>query len=124
MRISDWSSDVCSSDLAILLQQGVEQLSKQRVRRPSKAQVDDPGICVDECGQGLGQGERIAARGALPRRIPARLVDAERRLRRDSHDAQAVVADGSDDPRDFIAVAIAVTARKSIVEGKSVYDRV
>src|SRR3546814_1985547 len=58
----------------------------------------------------------MAARGALPRRIPARLVDAERRLRRDSRDAQAVVADGSDDPRYFSAVAIAVHRRDGVAE--------
>src|SRR3546814_7174541 len=58
----------------------------------------------------------MAARCALPRRIPARLVDAERRLRRDSHDAQAVVADGSDDPRDFSAMAIAVHRRDGVAD--------
>src|SRR3546814_17302195 len=53
---------------------------------------------------------------SLPRRIPARLVDAERRLRRDSHDAQAVVADGSDDPRDFSDMAIAVHRRDGVAD--------
>src|SRR3546814_838511 len=41
MRISDWSSDVCSSDLALLVE--VERVEEGRIRRPARALADDEG---------------------------------------------------------------------------------
>src|SRR3546814_8620991 len=39
MRISDWSSDVCSSDLVIKAQQQVDQRRLARTRRPDQADL-------------------------------------------------------------------------------------
>src|SRR3546814_16551658 len=41
MRISDWSSDVCSSDLALLVE--VERVEEGRIRRPARALAEDEG---------------------------------------------------------------------------------
>src|SRR3546814_20793788 len=72
MRISDWSSDVCSSDLALLqlvrrgalhqqqrAQRPVPQAASQRAERPaSRAE-----LCLRmQLRQGVGAGERAGAR--------------------------------------------------------------
>src|SRR3546814_6734868 len=66
MRISDWSSDVCSSDLAVARRRGHRAvggaLLRLRVRRQSRARRDD-----DRRGRGC--------------RLPRLLFPAEREVR-------------------------------------------
>src|SRR3546814_15822891 len=42
MRISDWSSDVCSSDLAAFLGEGLDDLHSAKRLGDERAQIGDP----------------------------------------------------------------------------------
>src|SRR3546814_10147534 len=93
MRISDWSSDVCSSDLVLLLRLGRRE-GDELLRR------DDLRDCRAEFGvdqradvelAGLEHGDDALADGG-------RLVEGERRL--------GDILDGADDQRAVIAAKL------------------
>src|SRR3546814_19813151 len=99
MRISDWSSDVCSSDLAVAAQE---------------AGVDHPAAChcVD-----------LAATGGLDQHAVAIAVDhAAGRPRQVAADVRAGTADF--DWRRWLAAGVLAGERKSVVSGKNVSVRV
>src|SRR3546814_19773969 len=58
MRISDWSSDVCSSDL--LVTEGVDQ---RIAGRESGFELGDPGVLVDAGRGWFRHPERLAKQG-------------------------------------------------------------
>src|SRR3546814_8079806 len=72
MRISDWSSDVCSSDLHRLARDCEGRNSISRIRRGSRLRADR-----------WPQGERTYRRGAGNHRLLARLPSRRRAVRRD-----------------------------------------
>src|SRR3546814_3522703 len=51
MRISDWSSDVCSSDLAIRLLRVPKHVAGRRHVSRIRPTFDSPGIVTDELGE-------------------------------------------------------------------------
>src|SRR3546814_7141513 len=61
MRISDWSSDVCSSDLGIA-RRGQEDLERAR-RADGRDQVADRGHAVAQAQPAGRDGERAVVRG-------------------------------------------------------------
>src|SRR3546814_7035671 len=92
MRISDWSSDVCSSDLLLLAALGylvVKRLLRLReaADRPGAAGCRDEAVAVDPAGEGLDdrpgrrrqridvRGLRLVARG---RYLDGALLDVDR----------------------------------------------
>src|SRR3546814_4366761 len=58
MRISDWSSDVCSSDLLVVEQAGVEIIFADALKR----QASEPVVAAD-FGIGIGEVARDAEAG-------------------------------------------------------------
>src|SRR3546814_17698493 len=94
MRISDWSSDVCSSDLRLdqqRLKLGAVDAGEIAEMAARDAEVEDQGIAAEiPVGRGLGRRDEDAARTF--------------------HDILGAEADVAD--------------RKSVVEGKSVSVRV
>src|SRR3546814_14356378 len=75
MRISDWSSDVCSSDLAARPRRGDQ--AAQAAREPARQHRDDPrvagaGEAQGRCGGGTPaggpRGGRAASGGAADRK--------------------------------------------------------
>src|SRR3546814_19203582 len=68
MRISDWSSDVCSSDLKLLA----------RAMEAAAADDDSARVDADRAAVGKERGERVHGRGIVRRTIG-----------RDDHDAVA-----------------------------------
>src|SRR3546814_5786208 len=68
MRISDWSSDVCSSDLALVADAGVDP-----------AAIDDVIIgCVSQVGeQTFAFGRNIVLASSLPDSVPAVTIDRQ-----------------------------------------------
>src|SRR3546814_10788803 len=57
MRISDWSSDVCSSDLDDLDRQGIRRQTASRVARVNAGLLDVLHDPADEDGFAVGQAE-------------------------------------------------------------------
>src|SRR3546814_5677977 len=70
MRISDWSSDVCSSDLLGVQRQGAKRLraaaTRPRVRSlPRRRQLRSPAQSVDRTAGRLGRRQRAADRDQI-----------------------------------------------------------
>src|SRR3546814_11210635 len=92
MRISDWSSDVCSSDLFLLLREVADALGdERRLRRRAAGRVDHQ---RDRLEARLGEGaldqrfEAGADHAAAPRpRNPGRATAGEQRSPRDTGEA-------------------------------------
>src|SRR3546814_12480857 len=99
MRISDWSSDVCSSDLGVAIRRGRQQAARRGAKELSRTRAAalHPG----------GRIERSQAQGAAPAgRAHAQALRGERRHGRDRTEGSVRQSDRSD--------------RKSVAEGKSV----
>src|SRR3546814_10634764 len=86
MRISDWSSDVCSSDLRIKAFAFVDRAFDQRLGQVER----EPRIGADE--QTVAEEDRAAVRPQLEMAEPELLVDQRQRLVRD----RALVFDDAD----------------------------
>src|SRR3546814_13171060 len=69
LRISDWSSDVCSSDLAELLQRVAQRPGPGRRRR---AHVDDDRAGLEGAGQAVAGVVAVAAEADLPHDLAVR----------------------------------------------------
>src|SRR3546814_19977160 len=66
MRISDWSSDVCSSDLVFLrsldgVAEGVAEVEQGALAVLERVAFDDRGLVRAAAGDGFGQRVRVAA---------------------------------------------------------------
>src|SRR3546814_17635462 len=96
MRISDWSSDVCSSDLAVDVQsRGRAHAGAVQHRRPEQAvEVDD--VLADEVVQlGLAAGRKVLEEVravAFAQRLEAAQV-ADRRVQPDVQELARVARD-------------------------------
>src|SRR3546814_18719216 len=65
MRISDWSSDVCSSDLCILLQIGRQRMTFQHVRQrvvKRRRIFSEPGFVISSTKYQLHDRDHLRAR--------------------------------------------------------------
>src|SRR3546814_11356570 len=112
MRISDWSSDVCSSDLTRRLPAG-----DRRATFPAHAEIQ------------ILRAELLRGRSARPRRPPARRRRASRRLpERPGEPRGAAVAQPAPDRRRIRGGCLTSGRdrqdRKSVVSGKRVSVRV
>src|SRR3546814_12414767 len=119
MRISDWSSDVCSSDLPLLGRPGDEAFRGVQIE---DIEAVDPRREDDEWdGENLLRRRRI-----VDELIEIGLVDDLARRRRDIHaDLERVGIDVGKLPARQVAQHMFQTlARKSVVSGKSVSVRV
>src|SRR3546814_15671627 len=75
LRISDWSSDVCSSDLAELLQRVAQRPGPGRRRR---AHVDDDRAGLEGAGQAVAGVVAVAAEADLPHDLAVRRSEERR----------------------------------------------
>src|SRR3546814_15913708 len=94
MRISDWSSDVCSSDLGVRVRAGLVEAGHEHAAAVVAHRLTPPAPHAEVAAAGAEQGARVVAR-------PGQLVLDQ---------CPAVGGEGED--------------RKSVVEGKSVSVRV
>src|SRR3546814_13810106 len=112
MRISDWSSDVCSSDLLQALEDGLQDYS------PNVKAAAGAIVTIDR------NGEAVIHRG-LMREAEAKALRTLERLRQgfgsEGEDGNDDTGEESDDAPKTAAMS---EDRKSVVKGKSVYVRV
>src|SRR3546814_8603143 len=73
MRISDWSSDVCSSDLSVPRLPAVGDDEKRRIRQPAREPAHDP--MSPSCGLDGSAMRRFGMRPAIRARCPASTAD-------------------------------------------------
>src|SRR3546814_5218291 len=66
MRISDWSSDVCSSDLTLGLRIGTTVAPRELVRIPEQAQTDYLRVLTYSLGTDRKVGDAMGARTLAP----------------------------------------------------------
>src|SRR3546814_15801193 len=90
MRISDWSSDVCSSDLLPLR-------PRRRRRRTDQAVLLAPGAGRQAAGADVATGDQVARRPD-PGQLPEPAQDRRRRQRRQGRQAGADGAAGARRP--------------------------
>src|SRR3546814_13959629 len=112
MRISDWSSDVCSSDLAV---EGLDRLAARRAQHRVAAVAGGGGTAVEGgLGEDDGQGAAGVAKGAvdvlaLLRRQPHQAERRPRAFTEGAHGVRSVAAQGD--------VGHDVTARAGLAAG-------
>src|SRR3546814_10403260 len=74
MRISDWSSDVCSSDLARQARQHVDRLFQRRAEPANRVEIAQPRRIEDVCAgplESLQTTDRLVEVGTAPKEILA-----------------------------------------------------
>src|SRR3546814_3225821 len=101
MRISDWSSDVCSSDLGFLMKAGKPLMSFGVMGGPMQAQGhvqmvvrtqlhgQNPQTASDAPRWRVISGRQVAIEAALPERVVAALEERGHRIVRETPDVAA-----------------------------------
>src|SRR3546814_19479615 len=96
MRISDWSSDVCSSDLVLLIAATLSDDEAADERRDARVDVDDGAAREVERAPAENQPGRGVAAAQLPDHMRDREIDDRQPDDREDHNRRAFHA--TDDP--------------------------